>query len=74
MPESPSVSPDSTFVMRFRREWSAAGPRWHGQVEHLQSGEDAAFLSLAEMLRFIHQFGAMAEDEVVVREAVRVEL
>jgi hypothetical protein len=65
MPESSSVSPDSTFVVRFRREWSAAGPRWRGWVEHVQSGEDTAFLDLGEMLRFIRQFGAMADNEML---------
>ena len=74
MPKSSSVSPDSTFVVRFRREWSAAGPRWRGRVEHVQSGEDAAFLDLGEMLRFIRQFGAMADDEAGFRETLRVDL
>ena len=68
MPESSSVPPDSTFVVRFRREWSAAGPRWQGWVEHVQSGEDTAFLDLGEMLRFIHQFAAMADDEASFQE------
>jgi hypothetical protein len=58
---SSSILPDSTFVVRFRREWSAAGPRWPGWVEHVQSGEDTAFLDLDEMLRFIRRFGAMAD-------------
>lgn len=63
MPESPPAPPDSTFVVRFRREWSAAGPRWRGRVEHVQSGESVAFLDLDEMLDFFHRFGAMANDE-----------
>jgi hypothetical protein len=65
MPESYTDSPDSTFVVRFRREWSASGPRWRGWVEHLQSGEDAAFLDLGEVLRFIRRFGPMAEHEML---------
>lgn len=63
MPESPSTPPDSTFVVRFRREWSAAEPRWRGRVEHVQSGESVAFLDLDEMLSFFRRFGAMANDE-----------
>ena len=63
MRESSSASPDSTFGVRFRREWSAAGPRWQGWVEHVQSGEHASFIDLGEMLRFIRQFGAMADSE-----------
>ena len=62
MPESLLPPPDSTFVVRFRREWSAAGPRWRGRIEHVQSGEKAAFLKLDEMLVFLHRFGAMANE------------
>ena len=62
MPESSAVAPDSTFIVRFRREWSAAGPRWRGWVEHVQSGEDAAFLDLGEMLRFIRR-GTVPQSE-----------
>ena len=39
MAESPPVPPVSTFVVRFWQEWSAAGARWRGRVEHVQSGE-----------------------------------
>ena len=73
MPELSSDTPDSTFVVRFRREWSAAGPRWQGWVEHVQSGEDAAFLHLGEMLRFIRQFGAMADDGAGFQGMLRVD-
>jgi len=63
MAESPSVPPASTFVVRFWHEWSAAGSRWRGQIEHVQSGESAAFLDLNGMLDFVRRFGAMADDE-----------
>ncbi len=63
MAESPSVPPASTFVVRFWREWLAAGSRWRGRVEHVQSGESAAFLDLNGMLDFVRRFGAMADDE-----------
>jgi hypothetical protein len=65
MLKSSSVSPD------IRREWSAAGQRWRGWVEHVQSGEDAAFLDLDDMLRFIRQCGALADDEAGFREILR---
>ena len=52
--------PVSTFVVRFWREWSAAGPRWRGQIDHVQSGECAGFLDLEAMLAFIQRFGVMA--------------
>ena len=69
MPEPRPVPPASTFVVRLWREWSATGPRWRGWwVEHVQSGEDTAFLNLGEMLRFIRRFGAMAGDEAGFRE------
>jgi hypothetical protein len=53
-------SPASTFVVRFWREWSVAGPRWRGQIDHVQSGESARFLDLEEMLDIIQGFGVMA--------------
>jgi hypothetical protein len=62
MAEPSPVPPISTFVLRFWQEWSAAGPRWRGRVEHLQSGESAVFLDLDGMLDFIRSFGTMADD------------
>jgi hypothetical protein len=53
----------STFVVRFRREWSAAGTRWRGQIEHVQSGQSAMFLDLGQMLDFVHRFVAMPVDD-----------
>ena len=63
MAESSPVPPASTFVARFWREWSAAGSRWRGRIEHVQSGESATFLDLNGMLDFVRRFGAMADDE-----------
>jgi len=63
MAESPSVPPASTFVVRLWREWSAAGSRWRGRIEHVQSKESATFLDLNGMLDFVRRFGAMADDE-----------
>jgi hypothetical protein len=62
MAESSPVPPVSTFVVRFWQEWSAAGPRWRGRIEHVQSEERVAFLGLDGMLDFIRRFGAMADD------------
>ena len=64
MPKSASAPPDSTFIVRFRREWSASGPRWQGWIEHVQSGEEAAFLSLDQVLGFFRRFGAMPDDGI----------
>ncbi len=63
MTESSPVPPISTFVVRFWQEWSAAGSRWRGRIEHVQSGDNATFLDLDEMLEFIRRIGVMGGDE-----------
>lgn len=60
MTETSAAPSVSTFVVRFWREWSAAGPQWRGQVDHVQSGKTARFLNLEELLAIIHSFGVMA--------------
>jgi hypothetical protein len=60
MTEPSPVPPISTFVVRFWHEWSAAGSRWRGRIEHVQSGEATAFLDLDAMLDFVRGFGVMA--------------
>ena len=57
------VASVSTFVIRLRREWSVVGPSWRGRVDHVQSGESAAFLGPDGLLDFLRRFGVMAEDE-----------
>jgi hypothetical protein len=56
------VEPVSTFVVRFWRDWSAAGSRWRGHIEHVQSGESAAFLELDAMLSFLRRFSVAVDD------------
>ena len=63
MAEPSPVPPISTFVVRFWQEWSAAGSRWRGRIEHVQSGEIAAFLGLDEMLDFVRRIGVMGDNE-----------
>ena len=63
MAEPPPVLPISTFVVRFWQEWSAAGPRWRGRIEHVQSGESATFLDVDGMLNFVRRIGVMRGDE-----------
>ncbi len=46
-----------TFVVRFWREWSGAKSRWRGQVEHVQSGQQANFLETEDLLGFFRRFG-----------------
>jgi hypothetical protein len=61
MAEPPPVSPVSTFVVRIWPEWSADGPCCRGRIEHLQSGESAAFLDLEDALAFIRRFTALPD-------------
>ncbi len=57
------VASVSTFVIRLWREWSVAGSRWRGRIDHVQSGESAAFLGHDGLLDFLRRFGVTAEDE-----------
>ena len=59
----PSFPPVSTLVIRLWREWSVAGSRWRGRIEHVQSGESAAFLDLEGILDFLGRFGVRAGDD-----------
>ena len=52
----------SIFVVRFWRESSEAGPHWRGRIEHVRSGESAAFGDLDGMLAFLRRFGIVAGD------------
>jgi hypothetical protein len=62
MSELSRVPPASTFVIRFWREWSAAGSRWRGRIEHVQSGRRADFEKLESALEFVRGMGVMSED------------
>jgi hypothetical protein len=63
MAELSPIPPVSTFVIRFWREWSAAGPRWRGRIEHVQSGESATFTDLGAVLIFVRRFGVMPDEK-----------
>lgn len=47
----------SIFVVHFWREWSGAEPRWRGRVEHVESGRQANFLEIDDLLGFFQHFG-----------------
>jgi hypothetical protein len=47
----------ATFVVRFWREKTADNECWRGRIEHVQSGEDAAFCDIETMLGFMRRFG-----------------
>jgi predicted ester cyclase len=53
----------TTFVLRFRREWTGAEGRWRGRIEHVQSGRRSDFLGLGELLGFLEQYGIRAGAE-----------
>lgn len=57
-----------TFVVRFWREWSAAGVRWRGRIQDVESGDAASFMDLGKMLQFLRGSGVMADDESVAEE------
>ena len=59
--EPPPTPPIGTFVVRIWHEWSADAPCWRGRIEHLQSGESAAFLDLDGALAFIRRFTALPD-------------
>ena len=63
MVKEPLRPPTNTFVIRFWREWSAAGPRWRGRIEHVQSGRSVAFLRAEEILDFVRRCGVTEGEE-----------
>ena len=69
MARPPGAPPASTFVIRFWREWSAAGSRWRGRIEHVQSGQRADFVELESILEFVRGLGVMAEDQISPKPA-----
>ena len=61
MAEPSSISAASTFIIRFWLERSAAGSRWRGRIEHVESGESTAFLTTGRMLEFMQGTGVMTD-------------
>ena len=59
-PTTPRTT-EITFVVRFWHEWSGAGSRWRGRVEHVQSGRQASFLEIGDLLGFFQRFGIGGE-------------
>jgi len=58
-----SGPPASTFVVRFWRERSREGAQWRGRIEHVQTGENAAFLDLDGLVEFFRRSGFMSDGE-----------
>ncbi len=55
--------PLSTFVVRFWQELGAGAPRWHGQVRHIQSGEQVSFTDEATLTSFIRRWITIPQEE-----------
>lgn len=55
-PSADTIAP-MTFVVRFWREWTGTEPRWRGRVEHVESGRQANFLAIEDLLGFFQRFG-----------------
>ena len=51
-----------TFVVRFWREKTDDEECWRGRIEHVQSGESAAFRDIETMLSFLQRFGINVQD------------
>ncbi len=64
MAEPSRISPASTFVIRFWRDWSVTTERWRGRIEHVQSGQRADFVEPEDILRFVRSFGVMADNQI----------
>jgi predicted ester cyclase len=67
-PRIAEASETTTFVLRFRREWTGAETRWRGRIEHVQSGRRTDFLGVDDLLGFLEGFGihkerTMSEEE-----------
>jgi len=69
MAEKSRISPASTFVIRFWREWSATTGRWRGRIEHVQTGRRADFVELESILEFVRGFGVMADGQISPSQA-----
>ena len=60
----------NTFVIRIWQAWSLSEPRWHGRIEHLQSGNMTTFQNLDQILTFMQAAGIILGDIVAVKEDV----
>jgi hypothetical protein len=52
----------ATFIVRFWREATVGEGCWRGRIEHVPSGERAAFLEIDAMLSFLRRFEIPIED------------
>ena len=60
--------PLNTFIVRFWRTPGTGQACWRGQVQHVQSGERAAFADEGALMSFIRRWVQTPESEVLQRE------
>jgi hypothetical protein len=65
-PGSP-ITVTTTFVLRFWRKETVGEGCWRGSIEHVQSGEETAFLDIETMLAFLKRFGIQMEDGETIK-------
>ena len=63
MEQGSVISAMNTFVVRLWIERSATGSHWLGRIEHVQSGESAAFSDIDGMLSFMGCFVEMHREK-----------
>lgn len=61
LPADQTFAP-TIFVVRFWRETTAGEMRLRGEIEHVSSGENLAFLELDAILSFLRRFGIPKKD------------
>ena len=60
--KAPLHTPAGIFVIHLRSDSDVGRQRLIGRVEHVMSGDTAAFVSLGDLLAFIDQHPAAAAD------------
>jgi len=63
--------PLNTFIVRFWQEPGASEGRWRGQVQHIQSGERAAFADKGTLMSFIGQWVQMRGERQIAGQQGR---
>ena len=65
-------TPLNTFIVRFWQEPGGNEALWHGQVQHVQSGERVAFAKEEALLSFIRRWVQTLEVEQQIAGQQRI--
>ena len=60
--KTPLHTPAGMFVVHLRSDSDLSRQHLIGRVEHVMSGDSEAFVSLADLLAFMHRHAAEASD------------